>query len=58
MGSNMLIILAGEFGDAIFSLISISAIRIVVVFLKSSNIEISAVGSAILIILYAAKYLY
>ena len=58
MGSNFLIILAGEYVDAMFSLISISGIRIAIIFYKSTNIEYSAIGSAFIMILYASRYLY
>ena len=58
MGSNFLIILAGEYVDAMFSLISISGIRIAIIFLKSTNIEHSAIGSAFLMIAFATRYLY
>ncbi|CAD8125763.1 unnamed protein product [Paramecium sonneborni] len=58
MGSNFLIILAGEYIDAMFSLISISIIRIIIIFNKTSSIEYSAIFSAFILILYASKYLY
>lgn len=58
MGSNFLIILAGEYIDAMFSLISISIIRIIIIFNKSTSIEYSAIFSAFILILYASRYLY
>ncbi|CAD8126250.1 unnamed protein product [Paramecium sonneborni] len=58
MGSNFLIILAGEYIDAMFSLVSISIIRIIIIFIKSTSIEYSAITLAIIVILFASKYLY